>query len=115
MIEKIEDDLADRIPGSEGVGDVIRGHEGTVHFGSDDARITVQQIHQGKHPERVHLRPRQRAGLMGNFLECIRSGGTLDCGPAVACPAAVAVDLANQAFRTREVVHFDPEARKVAS
>ena len=100
---------------SEGVGDVIRGHEGTIHFGAADARIRVQQVHQGKHPEEVHLRPRSRAGLMDNFLECIRAGGTLDCGPEVACPAAVAIALTNQAFRTREVVHFDPRNKKVTS
>ena len=100
---------------SVGVGDVIRGHEGTVHFGGADARIAVQQLYQDKHPEQVHLRPRSRGSLMANFLECIRTGGTPDCGADVACPAAVAVDLANLALRSREVVHFDPHDKTVTS
>ena len=58
------------------------------------------------------MRPGKRPSLMANFLECVRTGGKLDCGPDVGYAAAVGIDLAVQAFRTGEMVHFDPKKQK---
>jgi len=89
---------------SENVGEIIRGHEATIFLGANDARIAVQRAHRRKHPDEVRLRPRKRPSLLENFIECVRSGGELYCGPDVGFAATVGIDLAIRAFRTGEMV-----------
>ncbi len=97
---------------SEGVPEIIRGYEGTVHITASGARILCQPIHKGKHPAEVKIKGAAERTLMADFLHCIRHGGTPACGPGVAYPAAVAMDLAVQAYRTGEMVHLDGKPAK---
>jgi predicted dehydrogenase len=89
---------------SQTVPEIVRGYEATAYVTDSGVRILCQPIHKGKHPPEVKLEGAAPRSLMADFLACIRDGRSPACGPDVALPTAIAMDLATQAARTGEIL-----------
>ena len=96
-----------------GIEHVIRGYRGTLFFTGDgwvakdkDGKILASHKKTGGEDISLHHM---------NLHDHIRTGAPLNCPPQVGLAGVVAVNLANESWRTSQVMSWDPTQEKMVA
>jgi len=96
-----------------GLDHVIRGYRGTMYFTNTgwvvrnkDGKILEQHVEKQKHREDMH-------NHHTNFHNHLRHGEPLNCPIELGMAAVVAVNMANESWRTSQVMGWDAEREQM--
>ncbi len=96
----------------QGVPELIRGHEATLSYEGGQVVVRPEEEFKSERPE-VRVGGERRQGHKENWLECIRTGGTLHCDALKGYKIMVAIALGVEAYRQQKTMLFDPEKEEV--
>ncbi|MCC6444233.1 MAG: Gfo/Idh/MocA family oxidoreductase [Armatimonadetes bacterium] len=96
----------------QGIGEVIYGHEATMHFESPGVVIRPEEEFQNERRE-VRVPEQPRSDHMHNFLECIRSRQDPHCNARTGYRIMTAISLSVEAYRKGKIMKFDPAKEEV--
>jgi predicted dehydrogenase len=102
------------------IGDRIYGKHGTMDFdGTPVLRANGDFAEEFKAANagmtEARLEPKPRRDMKGNFIDCIRGQGTLNCNVKLGAATMVAIKLAVESYRQSKMMHWDAQQERVAS
>jgi predicted dehydrogenase len=100
--------LPDRIYGKHGTLELDGGP--LLRFNGDFQR-EFRQKNDGKDEARLSAKPRR--DMVGNFLDVVRGGGSLNCNVELGAATMVAIKLGVEAYRRRKTMSWDAEKERV--
>ncbi len=113
--------LSSSMAQSQGVPDMIRGHEATLTFHGGKIRIAPEQIylddfkykHEGK--EVIEIPTQPSSGHRENFLNSVRGREELRCPCDRGYKVMTAIAMGIDAYREQKAIGFDAERERYAS
>ncbi len=106
--------LVSSMANSQGVPEIIRGHEATMYFEGPGLVIRPEDEFRDKRQE-LSVPQEPRADHMTNFLDCVRSRKTPHLDADTGYKIMTAIDLGVRAYRENRVMEFDPEHERLKS
>ncbi|MBI2826295.1 MAG: Gfo/Idh/MocA family oxidoreductase [Planctomycetia bacterium] len=102
------------------ITDRIYGKHGTMDFeGAPVLRANGEFAEEFKAANggmaEARLEPAARRDMKGNFIDCIRGGGTLNCNVKLGAATMVAIKLAVESYRQSKLMRWDAQQEKVVS
>ena len=102
------------------IGDRIYGKHGTMDFdGAPVLRANGEFAEEFKAANggstEVRLEPKPRRDMKGNFIDCIRGQGTLNCNVKLGAATMVAIKLAVESYRQSKMMRWDAQQERVVS
>lgn len=102
------------------ITDRIYGKHGTMDFeGAPVLRANGDFAEEFKAANggmaEARLEPAARRDMKGNFVDCIRGAGTLNCNVKLGAATMVAIKLAVESYRQSKLMRWDAQQEKVVS
>ncbi|MDH7569280.1 MAG: Gfo/Idh/MocA family oxidoreductase, partial [Armatimonadota bacterium] len=101
-----------------GLDDLIRGHKATMELQSDrqivikPERVYAEEVEGGPEDVETLMEDPMRTHEK-NFMECVRTRKSPNCGIEIAYPVMVTVAMGEMSFRQNRMVRIDPQTRKL--
>jgi len=99
----------------QGWPDMIRGNKATLYFGGNGVEIRPERVWSDEVEGSIEPVPSAGETIEAhqkNFLDCIRSGDTPNCGIELAVRVQTMICLGELAYRKGKTMHFDPKTRR---
>jgi predicted dehydrogenase len=114
--------LASSMANTNGLPDLIRGHEANLSFHGGHIEIRPEPIYAGDFKQKnmgeevLRLKSKRRDDHMTNFILCVRSRREedLNCGPDLGYKTMVAIGLSVEAYRRNKVLFWDAAKEETA-
>ena len=99
----------------------IYGRHGTVEFTERTSTAVMTASPAFKEEfmesndglEEVTISPDERRDMVGNMVDVIREGGTLNCNVDLGCTTMVAIKMGVESYRLNKTLLWDAEKEKV--
>lgn len=112
--------LASSMANSDGLRDVVRGHEAKLEFAGGGVEIRPDSLYREKFVSRndsdvIRIPAQPREQHMQNFFSCVRSRREedLNCGPDLGYPTMVCIAMSVKAYRENKVLYWDREREEI--
>ncbi len=102
----------------QGLGQVIRGHEGTIYLGGNSLELRPERPFADlvDREEQTNIQPGVNiAAHIADFFDAIRNNRTPNGNIDLAIKTQTIISLAEMSERLGEMVHFDEKTRKVTA
>jgi predicted dehydrogenase len=102
----------------KGAQEMIRGHKATLDMQGNRIQLTPERpFTEEVDPEIIEgIKPTEDIAVHEkNWFDCIRSGGTPNCGIDLAAKVQTVISLGEMSDRLGLTCHFDPKSRKITT